>query len=93
MQTYLAGSACLTAALLLTYVLIAAGRHRVWLAVLPASVAQALAYVLWADSAIEFAQVLVLGGLTLAVVTGIPTALQLRRALRAARSPRVPAVE
>ncbi len=93
MQTYLAGSACLTAALLLTYVLIAAGRHRVWLAVLPASVAQTLAYVLWADSAIEFAQVLVLGGLTLAVVTGIPTALQLRRALRAARSPRVPAVE
>ena len=78
MQTYLVGSAFLTLALLLTYILIAAGWHRVWTVLVPVALGQTLAYVLWAESAMEFAQVLVLGGAALAVVTGIPTALLLR---------------
>ncbi len=83
MQAYLLGSSLLTAALMLLYLLIAAGWHRVWLALLPIAIAQTLAYALREPTPQSFAAILLVGGAAMAVVSSVTVAVALWRVARA----------
>ncbi len=86
MQTYLLGTSLLTAALLVTHLLIAAGWHRVWLALLPIATAQTLAYALRDPTPQSFAGILLVGSAAMAVVSGTTGATLLWRTARAQTS-------
>ncbi len=79
MQVYLLGTALLTTSLFLTYILIAAGWNWIWVGLVPIAAAQAGAYLYWAESTIEFAQVLLASGAVMAAFLAVATAVLFRQ--------------
>ena len=85
MQVYLLGTALLTTGLFLTYLLISAGWHWIWLGTVPAAAAQTAAYLLWAHTPMEFARTLLISASVIATFLAVATALLIVRRTRGVR--------
>ncbi len=82
LQRYLIGSALLTTALFLTYVMIAAGRNWIAYGLVPIAAAQFAMYISAADTTFEFARILIIAGAAMCLFLVIPASLLIRKQMR-----------
>ena len=82
LQRYLVGTALLTTALFLTYMIIAAGWNWIAYGLVPIAAAQTAMYISVAETTFEFARILIVAGAAMCLFLVVPASLLIRRQMR-----------